>query len=137
MSNVRYEVADGSVRQMLERVINSFPQRFIHVNPEHVHIVFKDSEKSKWKARVRLVKGLYQTLTNKPIAMEVWKADWLNSNEAQRAAVMYHELTHIAFDEEKGSYKLRHHDVEDFFDVVKEFGLSYESAEAFFKDKLK
>lgn len=123
----KYEVADTSVHQMLAQVVSTHPDKFIHVNPDDVHAVFKDSLKSSWRARIRIVSGYLSTLTNKKFVLEVHKADWDSSTTEERALVVFHELMHIVFDEEKNKYKLRKHDVQDFYEVLKKFGLDKEN----------
>lgn len=134
---VHYELADKSVSDMVERVINSFPGKFIHVNPADVHYVYKSSEKSKWRAQVRLVGRELSTVTDKKIIFTVHKEDWLSIPESMKAAIVFHELTHIAYDDKVTKYRLVQHDIQDFRDIVKAFGVDYENAEAVLKPQLK
>jgi DNA-dependent RNA polymerase auxiliary subunit epsilon len=129
---VKYEPADPSVQKMVERVINGFPQKFIHVNINDLHLTFKDAPNSPWKARTRILGGFYSSLTPKKIGIEVWKQEWINADEDQRALILYHELLHVSYDTEKNTYKLKQHDVQTFYEMLKDFGLDYErSSEVF------
>jgi hypothetical protein len=129
---IKYEAASVDVQQTIEKLINMFPQKFIHINVSDMHLTFKDAPTSPWKARVRILSGFYSSLTNKKIGIEVWKQEWINADAAHKAAILYHELTHIMYDIEKQVYKLKQHDVQDFYELLQNFGLNYEKVEEVF-----
>lgn len=51
-----------------------------------------------------------------------WQA-WRELTPKQRIALVDHELCHCERDIEKGVYTLRHHDVEEFSEIVRRWGL--------------
>jgi predicted SprT family Zn-dependent metalloprotease len=51
-----------------------------------------------------------------------WTA-WLRLSPSQRLALVDHELCHCTQDTEKGTWAVRHHDVEEFGEVVRRWGL--------------
>jgi len=132
MTQIKYETVSNDVREMIEKLINTFPDKFIHININDLHLTFRDSEKCTWKARTRLLNEFYRSLTDKKIGIEVWKQDWMTAKESQKAAVVYHELMHIVYDETKKVYKLRRHDVQDFYEMLQQMGLNYENADDVF-----
>lgn len=121
-----YTIADGSVRTKVEEIINKFPNKFLHINVNDIHFVMKDSETSTWKANVRLLRGFTTSLTSKKIGLSVWKQGWLTADETEKGFIVYHELMHILYDDETHAYKLRKHDVETFYEMLKEFGIDGE-----------
>jgi putative metallopeptidase len=133
----KYEAADVSVYQTVIDVLKQFPGKFIHIDPRDLHLVFRDSEKSQFRAQTRVLRGFYQSLTQKKVAITFWKKDWLESTQAQRAMVVYHELLHILRDSKTLVYKLRKHDVQDFKEMIETFGLEGEKATEVFKTTVK
>lgn len=132
MAKTVYEPASPEVFEMVKKVINQFPQQFLHINVQDLHLTFKNAPKSKWRAQTRLLRGLWETVTQKKLGICFWKEDWVNCGDAQRAYVVYHELMHINYDDEKGKYSLRQHDVQDFREMIQDLGVIGEKAETFF-----
>lgn len=128
MARAKYEPASADVHTLIEKVINAYPHRFMHINRADLHLTFKDHPTSAWRGRTRLLNEFYSSLTSKKIAIEFHKQYWEECNEDQKAMLIMHELFHILFDEKNREYKLRQHDVKDFYELLKEFGLNYESA---------
>lgn len=129
----KYEPVSNSVSEMVDRLINTFPDKFIHINRNDLCLMFKDSPKSSWQARTRIFNGLYRTLTGKKILMEFSKQDWELNTEVQRAVLVYRELLKVAFSDKKKDYVIRRFDVQDFKEVLEKLGLSYENADSFFQ----
>ncbi len=134
MGRIVYEPASNEVIETTRTLIKTFPDKFLHVKLEDIHFIFKDAEKSRVKAYVQLFKGELQTLTKKKIMLCVWKQDWESSTEATRAFIIYHELTHIQFNEEKNKYVMRDHNVKDFKENLELFGLSREKIDSVFSE---
>lgn len=132
MARTVYEPASNEVIDLTRKVIKAFPEKFLHINMDDIHFIFKDAEKSRNRAYVKLIKGDQQTYTKKKITFCVWKQDWDSSNDKQRAFVIYHELTHLGFDEDKNKYIMRDHDVKDFHENLKLFGLNGENVDSIF-----
>lgn len=62
-----------------------------------------------------------------------WSA-WRKLTHEQRIALVDHELCHCAFDYEKSRYALRHHDVEEFGEIIRRWGLWQASLTSFGKE---
>lgn len=130
--SIKYEIADVSVSDIAEKVLHKFNKKFLHINPQDIYFAFKDSLKSKWRAETRVVGGLTSSLTTKKLAITVWKQHWVSSDDTERMLVMYHELLHIVFDEDKKKYSLLKHDLETFREMIVDLGLDEEKAIKFF-----
>ncbi|MGI0060702.1 MAG: putative metallopeptidase [Nitrosotalea sp.] len=133
MARMKYEPASNDVIELTRRIINTFPERFININHDDIYFTFKDSATSTWRARTGLVSGDMETLTKKKLRLQVWKKDWESSNELQRARTIFHELMHITYDSEKNKYSLVRHELEDWKDAVKLFGVDDENLERVFE----
>lgn len=129
----RYEEASNDIQQTVDNMINTFPDKFIHINRQDLKLVTKDASTSSWKARTRIMNGLYRMLTGKKIVVEFSKPDWETATEAQKAIIVYRELLKVGYDDKKKKdYFLRKYDVQDFFEILEKLGLSYEKADEFF-----
>lgn len=98
--------------------------------------------------RARLVKGLYAFLASLAageapaeydleddpsfFVMEIAEDWWAQATAAERAAVVDHELCHMAVDPESGDLELRGHDLEEFEAVVARHGLWRDEVVRFF-----
>ena len=61
-------------------------------------------------------------------------AEWIIGSETPQAkpleeAIIMHEIWHLEYDEEKEKVYLRDHEIEDFPDVIQEYGNYYEALE--------
>lgn len=130
----KYEDADNSVADMVNKVMNAFPDRFLHINRNDLYLVFKDAEKSSWKAKTRLLNGFYRMLTKKKIVIEIHKQEWvlLKDRESERALVLYRELYRVDKNEKTNDYKLVKPDLQDFTKILEKIGLHNETVDQFF-----
>lgn len=143
MAKATYAPASSSVTDMIEKIINTFPDKFIHIVPSDLAVLFKDQAKkstdeivTQIKARTRILSAPLQLLTKKKILIEILQQEWELSSENQRALLVYHELFHILFDDKKREYRRRKQDVKGFYELLSKLGLSYENADKFFTEAL-
>lgn len=54
--------------------------------------------------------------------MEIALEEWRHATNAERKALVDHELSHMAVDEETGELKIRAHDVEEFISIADRHG---------------
>lgn len=139
MAKATYEPATSSVTDMIEKIINTFPDKFIHIVPSDLVVLFKDQTKksqdeivTQIKARTRVLSAPFQLLTRKKVLIEILKQDWELSSENQRALLIFHELFHVQFNDKKREYFMRKPDVKGFYELLSKFGLNYENADTFF-----
>ncbi len=85
----------------------------------------KDEFKPHTIAKVTKAGPLWRCLAETDLVIQFRQTFWGPFTEAQRRAVVHHELTHIVVEEDdKGGVKisLREHDVEDFSKTMRRFG---------------
>jgi hypothetical protein len=135
MAKTRYETVANDVNQMVEKLINIFPERFMHIKlREDVCLMFKDSPKSSWNAKTNVTNGLYRTLTGKKLIIQIWKGAWELDKPVDRALTLFRELSRIDLNEKnKVEYKLIKPDLNDFKFILEKIGLNHEKKDEFFK----
>lgn len=126
--SAKFEVADHTVDDIAEKLIEKFSKKFLHINLQDVYFVFKDSIKSKWRAQTHLVGGVLSSFTKKKVTITVWKQHWITSNEVERMLILYHEFLHITYDDDKKKYVLNRHDIENFREMLVDCGIDEEKA---------
>lgn len=88
----------------------------------------------RWIAKCSLVSGKYRLLFTDDFKFII-TADqeiWDELTEAQRVAVMDHELEHAKFDDD-GKPRLKRHDIQDFRSTVERHGLYMNDVRAFYE----
>ena len=128
----KFEVADSTVESIAEQVVERFNKKFLHINLQDVYFAFKDSASSTYRAQTKLIRGIASSLTTKKLAITVWKQHWNTSDDVERMLIMYHEFLHIYYNDDKKKYVLKKHDVENFREMLADFGLNEEKAKEFF-----
>jgi predicted metallopeptidase len=134
MSDTYFLAGDQESYDVTKQVIAGF-DRFKHINPDEILIIYKCSEKSRDAANVRKFPKLYSVLApGKKILLVIWRPNWESTNLPKKIALIYHELIHIGFDEKKTDYKMVRHDVEDFKELISRLGFNYENAAELIKE---
>lgn len=129
----RYEDASQELISVVDKLQNTFADRFIHISRKDLLLVFLNAPKSSWKIRTRLLNGLYQKLTGKKIVIEVHKQEFELQKPVERFTMLYRELYRIDLKEtDKSNYKLVKPDVHDFKAILSKMGLNMETADQFF-----
>lgn len=108
-----------------------------HMELEGLRIAYLWQEEMKRAGRVVLGKA---SVANKKVkhfaevdfVIEVSRSEWENLTTLQRVALIDHELMHCTVNL-KGKAKTRGHDLEEFRDIVKDYGLWQPDVEAFAK----
>lgn len=87
--------------------------------------VFEIKKTSRYAAKISKVGPVFKELTGYDLVLHVWKDRWETYNDNQKEALVFHELCHIDAYEKEGKKKIRllPHPVEEFPEVVKEYGL--------------
>jgi hypothetical protein len=133
MAKTKYSDVDSSVSDMVIRVMNAWPDRFIHINRPDLHLIFKDAPKSIWGAKTNVTNGLYRALTKKKLIIQIWKQGWALDKEVDRALIIFRELSRIDLnDKDKSEYRLIKPDLNDFKFLLEKIGLNHENKDAFF-----
>jgi Putative phage metallopeptidase len=132
MSKTKYVEAPHTVEDLVTKIMQVWPDRFAHINRTDILLVMKDSAKSTYKARTRLLNGFYRMLTKKKIIIEVHKQSWDQDKQVDRALTLYRELFRVDLRETTKDYKLVKPDLSDFTKILEKTGLHGETAEDFF-----
>lgn len=132
MAKTKYTQASNEVEEMVTKLMNNFPDRMIHIKRNDIYLCFKDSPKSAYKAKTRLLNGFYRGLTQKKIVIELWKQGWELDKPSTRALTLYRELYKIDLNETTKDYKLVRFDLQDFTKILEKVGLHGETADQFF-----
>jgi hypothetical protein len=132
MAKTKYTQASNEVEEMVTKLMNTFADRMIHIKRNDLYLCFKDSPKSAYKAKTRLLNGFYRGLTQKKIVIEIWKQGWELDKPAVRALTLYRELYKIDLNDKTKDYKLVKYDLQDFTKILEKVGLHNETVDAFF-----
>lgn len=132
MAKTKYVDASPAVEELVTKIMNTWPDRFAHIGRTDILLVMKDSPKSTYKAKTRLLNGFYRMLTKKKIIMEIHKQSWELDKPADRALTLYRELYRVDLRETTKDYKLTKPDLTDFTKILEKTGLHGETAEEFF-----
>lgn len=70
--------------------------------------------------------GVWAFLSEYDFVISINKDFWDKASDNQKNALLYHELLHVEWREgtgkREGSWKIRKHDLEEFFNVVNKYG---------------
>jgi len=91
----------------------------------HVKYLFYKADESSYLGKCSRATGKWSYLTGYDYVIEIWKPFWDSATDQARRAVVYHELLHIqkkVTKKGKVRWLIRKHDVEEFLEVVQEFG---------------
>jgi Putative phage metallopeptidase len=128
----KYVDALPGMESLVTQIMEAWPDRFAHINRTDILLVMKDSAKSAYKARTRLLNGFYRMLTKKKIIIELHKQAWELDKPVDHALTLYRELYRIDVHPSSNDYKLTRPDLTDFTKILEKTGLHGETAEAFF-----
>ncbi len=131
MAKTKYSDAPTNVEELVTKIMSTWPDRFAHITRTDILLVMKDSPKSTYKARTRLLNGFYRMLTKKKIIIEVHKQSWELDKPVDRALTIYRELFRVDLREATNDYKLVKPDLLDFTKILEKTGLHGETAEEF------
>jgi predicted metallopeptidase len=118
-------IKDTEVERMARTLIKVWPDALKHVDPDRMLYVREISASQRTTTGACLSVFPPYNLLNPNVVYIVavyWKASWDNLNEAQRAALVMHQLLHIPPDFGGG---VNPHDVQDFQLLVDNFGSDY------------
>jgi hypothetical protein len=132
MAKTKYVEADMTVHALVDSIMNTWPDRFMHVQRNDLLIIMKDAPKSSYKAKTKVMNGFYRMLTKKKIVIEIHKQEWDLSKPADRVLMLYRELWRIDLNAKTGDYKLIRPDLTDFTAILDKVGLHKETVDTYF-----
>ncbi len=104
------------------------PKYHPHLTNARISYLWKQELQIRGAGRVRLAKAskcdakLAFLANSDFVILFNWKA-WEKLTAMQRVAIADHELCHCDQDLDSGAWKMRHHDVEEFSEIVGRYGL--------------
>lgn len=122
------------LKEIVEMLRESHPESLHHVLPERILYASFSKKTSKVKGKIGPIPERYAIfLQEYDYFLEVHRESWLAADEGKRLYIILHELYHIpleGFNPESKLYKKTvPHDLEDFKDLVREYGVDLENAE--------
>jgi hypothetical protein len=132
MAKTKYLDATPAMEDLVSKIMQTWFDRFSHITRTDILLVVKDSPKSSYKAKTRLLNGFYRMLTKKKIIIEIHKGAWDQDKPVDRALMLYRELYRIDTRETTNDYKLIKPDLSDFTKILEKTGLHGETAQEFF-----
>lgn len=128
----KYVEADVTVHALVDSIMNTWPDRFMHVQRNDLLLIMKDAPKSSYTAKTKVMNGFYRMLTKKKIVIELHKQEWDLSKPAERVLMLYRELWRIDLNAKTGDYKLVKPDLTDFTAILDKVGLHKETVDTYF-----
>ena len=124
-----YEICE-KYRDMAERVIDAVPT-LRWIKKSDVKIAFLRSFKEKLHGghpvlgECRKVMDVYRPFCPYDFIVTIFETNTAGLTKNQLQILLWHELLHIGFNEKDGEliYKVETHDVEDFREIVDQFGI--------------
>jgi Putative phage metallopeptidase len=123
-TELTYKIADESVTVVLKDIFREYPEMEWLANFTPV-FVYDCKDKTK---NGRRVLGTTKVFSDKDYLLHGYDymitinyTFWFAYLE-KRKALMYHELSHLFFDEEANKLTIVGHDIEEFYAVIKRFG---------------
>ena len=110
----------------IEKIAKTLYGQMDWVEEPNVKFLMLMADESQYLGKCSKATGKWKYLTNMDYIVEVWNCFWDSADQHDREALLMHELMHIESAEKKdGSlvWKIRKHDVEEFLDVTKRYGL--------------
>jgi len=109
-----FENAEKEFQPLLKQIYVSekFPR--LNVEPERILCLRRPDKSGDKLAYVKSIKGEYRLLTDKKYFMVVVSPLFDMKSTEEQKWIILHEYHHCIFDEEKGDYAARRHDIEDF-----------------------
>lgn len=90
------------------------------VDEAKIYYLFKMDD-APYKGKCSLASGKWKYLTSTDFVIEINKMDWEELDEMARKALVFHELCHITYKEDKAGnlkWKVKEHDIEEFLMVA-------------------
>ena len=115
---------DESLRELANEIINTKSKELWHIKDiiglDNIGFVRVYNNSNKY-GECRKITGIYAAFIPYKFIITFYDKNTNLLSENQKKLLMYHELKHIGEDE-----KLINHDVEDFADVLKKYGIGWE-----------
>lgn len=132
MTKFKAVKSDSEVIRLATKIIKRFSEELGHINVNDIHFAWRISSKSRYHGKTHLIRGEDKMFTDKKVVIVLWLRSWKEHDPAWRALLLYHEMRHVLPKRKvKGEYSLVRHNLEDFVDIVNDYGPRWERANNF------
>lgn len=124
---------DEKLAKIADKVIGNH-DNLHHLKDERCRIAYlysDEAKKSRGKtvfADTEKVKAKLKAIAQYDFAVTFYEPNTVNLNEETMERLMYHELRHIGFDPKDGRLTIIPHEIEDFRDIVDNWGIDWISS---------
>lgn len=101
-----------------------------------ISVGFISSDKQKKHGRIKLVLGeckkvdeLHKLFCPYDFLIIIYDRNCEGLTDEQMQILIWHELNHIGIDPETGDFFVKPHDVEEFDDIIREYGLHWQDGD--------
>lgn len=122
------------LKDIVDLIVEAFPEKLGHIESNKILYSCFSQPKSNVKARIVPIQKRYEIFLDEgSYILEIHKESWEVADEGLRLYIILHELTHIpseGFNKESKEYKKTiKHDLEDFKDLVRDYGVDLEKVD--------
>lgn len=120
-----FEDADDLVGLVSRVIAKNKLTRFAHLQTNMIQLRRRKSDRpATWYARISLVPKRFRNMFPDQIQyiLEVDMANFDCQEDLKQEAIIFHELSHTYYDAEKDKYKLLKHPIQEFPEVIAEYG---------------
>jgi predicted metallopeptidase len=122
------------LKDVVDLVVKAFPEKLQHIESNRLLYASFSRKTSRVKGRICPISPRYEIFLGEAVyILEVHLESWEKMSEGIRLYVILHELLHIPeMGFQDGSKQYKHtirHNVEDFRDLIKEYGVDMENVE--------
>lgn len=128
------EYIDGTeIKRVAEKEV--LPRWHDHLRKPHILYLFQDklppNKGRAVMAKIRKATATERFIGQYHLVLVVSEMVWRAIDENKRIALLDHEFCHVQYDDDKMTYRLVGHDLEEFRDVVRRHGAWFADIEMF------
>lgn len=124
-----YRIDDGTLKEIAEKVIRRNVEKLGHLNSCRIGYLYADKRKKHGQSLVyadtEKVNDKYKMLTNLDFIITFYEPNCIGISDKATETLMLNELNHVGFDAETGDCKIIPHDLEDFKNIIQEYGVEW------------
>ena len=122
------------LKDVVDKLKEAFPEKLSHIQSDRILYLCFSKRSSETKGRIGPIRSKYSVFFKKhEYLLEIHKESWLAYDIPRRLYVVLHELCHIpegGFDDQSKEYKkVIKHDIQDFRELVRTYGVDLENVE--------
>jgi len=117
---MRFKIADEEFGEIAKELFDEHKHKLnLMVDPSRVLFLRSEKKKKNAYAYCKVIRGEYEFLTNKRFFIVIVSENFdALTTDKERKYVILHELKHLYYDDEKGTYALLKHSLQDFHQLL-------------------